>query len=362
MPNARDTSNTAVPMAVSNPLVPIQLRGELHETIWGGQNLSTYAGKVIPEGMQIGESWETAIESVAVNPPYERKTLGQLVEMMGEHLLGWRAVELFGHRFPLLTKFLDARQWLSVQVHPDDSYADAHEGGKLGKTETWYILHAEPGAQLVLGLTHECSREEVRQAIAGAHLENLLHTFPVKAGDVVFVPAGTVHAIGPGVVLYELQEYSDLTYRLYDYGRLQANGQPRPLHIEQSLAVMHCRPAESTTVTPISLAENALDGERRILVASTYFLEEELRIRGSYPLETLSSSCHILTLLGGECEISYGIGRLSLSTGDTVVVPAALGPYRLESRAGVRVLLSYVPTADDPLVTLWRRGQPGFVE
>lgn len=362
MLNARDTSTTAARMAGSNPLVPIQLRGDLHETIWGGQNLSTFAGKIIPEGMQVGESWETAIESVALNPPYERKTLGELVQIMDERLLGWRAVELFGHRFPLLTKFLDARQWLSLQVHPDDSYANAHEGGKLGKTETWYVLHAEPGAQLVLGLARECTREEVRQAIAGARLEDLLHTFPVQAGDVVFVPAGTVHAIGPGVVLYELQEYSDLTYRLYDYGRLQANGQPRPLHIEQSLAVMRYRPAESTSVTPIYLADTALDGEQRILVACKYFLEEELRFRGGYSLETLGSSCHIITLLGGECDVCYGTGRLSLGAGATVVIPAALGLYRLESGAGVRMLLSYVPTPNDPLATLWRRSQPGFVE
>jgi mannose-6-phosphate isomerase len=362
MPNARDTSDAATRLAASDPVVPIQLRGDLHETIWGGQNLSTYAGKIIPPGMQVGESWETAIESVAVNPPYEEKTLGELVQIMDERLLGWRAVELFGHRFPLLTKFLDARQWLSVQVHPDDPYADAHEGGKLGKTETWYILHAEPGAQLVLGLTHECGREEVRQAIAGAHLEDLLHTFTVQAGDVVFVPAGTVHAIGPGVVLYELQEYSDLTYRLYDYGRLQANGQPRELHIEQSLAVMHYRPAESTSVTPVYLDDTTLDGERRILVACNYFLEEELRFRGFYPLKTGGSSCHILTLLSGGCDVCYGAGRLSLAAGDTVVVPAALGPYQLESGVGVRLLLSYVPTANDPLVALWCRSQRGFVE
>jgi mannose-6-phosphate isomerase len=260
----------------------------------------------------------------------------------------------------LLAKFLDAEQRLSVQVHPDDSYARAHEGGKLGKTETWYILHADPGAELVLGLRREADEDEVRRAILEGSLEDLLHTFSVQRGDVIFVPAGTVHAIGAGVVLYELQEYSDVTYRLYDYGRLQANGRPRELHIEQSLAVMSYRPAPLSVVTPVPVLDTNLDGERRILVASDYFVEEELRFQGTYTMATLGSSCHIITLLGGTCDLWSEKERLVLRMGDTVVIPAALGPYQFASGTGVRALLSYVPTPDDRQAELWRTGQPRF--
>jgi mannose-6-phosphate isomerase len=344
-------------MDISSPLAPIQLRGDLHETIWGGRSLATFAGKSLPAGVAVGESWETALESTAVNPPYAPHSLGELVETLGERLLGWRAVELFGNRFPLLAKFLDAEQRLSVQVHPDDSYARTHEEGKLGKTETWYILHAEPGAELVLGLRREAGQDEVRRAIAEGSLEDLLHTFSVQPGDVVFVPAGTVHAIGAGVVLYELQEYSDVTYRLYDYGRLQANGRPRELHIEQSLAVMSYHTATASVVKPVPVLDTKLDGERRILVACDYFVEEELRFQGTYTSATLGSSCHILTLLGGGCDLWSEKERLALTTGDTVVIPAAMGPYQFDSATGVRVLLSYVPAADDRQAELWQSGQ-----
>jgi mannose-6-phosphate isomerase len=344
---------------ISWPLVPIQLRGDLHETIWGGRNLATYAGKAIPAGLRVGESWETALESIAVNPPYQGHSLGEIVQILDERLIGWRSVELVGHRFPLLTKFLDAEQRLSVQVHPDDLYAALHEDGKLGKTETWYIVHAEPGAQLVLGLTHTVSQDEVRHAIEAGNLENLLYTFPAHAGDVVYVPAGTVHAIGAGIVLYELQEYSDVTYRLYDYGRLQSNGKPRELHVDKSLEVMRCQPAGGVVVDPVTLpAGPGFAGERRVLVACTYFLEEDLRFQGMYAATTMASSCHILSVLQGQCDICSHETLLSLEAGDTVVVPAALLDYRIESSTGVHALLSYVPTSDDRNAQAWRDGQP----
>ncbi|MGO8946284.1 MAG: type I phosphomannose isomerase catalytic subunit [Ktedonobacterales bacterium] len=342
----------------SIPLAPIQLAGDLHETIWGGRSLAVYAGKVIPPDAQIGESWETAIESVVTNPPYQGQTLGELVGILGERLIGWRAAEVAGHRFPLLTKFLDAKQWLSVQVHPDDLYAALHESGKLGKTETWYILHAEPGAQLAVGLLREASQDEVRDAISAGSLEGLLNIFTAQTGDVIFVPAGTVHAIGPGIVLYELQEYSDVTYRLYDYGRLQANGKPRDLHVDSSLAVMSYRPAEGILPQAVAVApQKGFEGDHRVLVACKHFLEEELHFRGNFTAATMQSSCHIISLLEGKCDVCLASAQLSLGPGDTVVIPAALADYRLESGSGVHALISYVPTQDDQKARSWREGQ-----
>src|SRR5260370_3532228 len=257
------------------PASPLLLDGSLHETIWGGRRLAAVAGKRLPDGALIGESWETAIESVVRNAPYSGETLGAIVERYGEALLGWRAVEVFGRRFPLLTKFIDAQQQLSVQVHPDDTYAALHEGGKLGNAECWYILQAEPGARLVHGLRRLATLAEVEAAISATRLEELLHTFEAHAGDVIFVPAGTVHAIGGGIVLYELQEYSDVTYRLYDYGRLQANGQPRELHIERGLAVLHAGPSAATHAMPLELPPDSGLALHRVLVACDYFILEE---------------------------------------------------------------------------------------
>lgn len=348
-------------MPATSPLAnPVVLRGSLHETIWGGQRLSTIAGKQLPEGGMIGESWETATDSIALNVPFAGSTLGELVAQYGADLLGWRAVQVFGPRFPLLAKFIDAQQWLSVQVHPDDSYAAEHEGGKLGKTETWYILDAEPGAQLVYGLKRQASPDEVRSAIEQTRLEDLMLTMPAHAGDVIFVPAGTVHAIGAGICLYELQEYSDVTYRLYDYGRVQANGQPRELHVEEGLEVMRFGPAERPRAVPLVLpADYGLaDGlaDRRVLVACPYFVLEELRIHSAYTASVVPSSCQILSVLDGSATLQTDGAEHVLKLGDTAVLPAALGRYRLSSSDG-RVVRSYVPVAGDELLSRWEAAQ-----
>lgn len=340
----------------TDSLGPLLLQGHLQPTIWGGRHLSHFAGKTLPDGALIGESWETAVESVVRNPPHAGVTLGALVERFGARLIGTRAVEVFGLRFPLLTKFMDAQQRLSVQVHPHDAYAAAHESGKLGKTEAWYILHADPGAKLVYGLSRAATRDEVRQAIAETRLEDLLYTFEAHEGDVIFVPAGTVHAIGGGIVLYELQEYSDLTYRLYDYGRIQANGQPRELHIEKALEVMRYSPMEVERVTPVSVALPEGAGSRSILVACHYFVEEELRLTGALGAVVDGTSCHIISALDGGCSLASATGELPLALGDTVVVPAMAGSYTLAA-SGARVLRSYIPLAADPLLRAWRDGQ-----
>jgi len=328
-------------------LHPIHLRSSLHETIWGGQNLARYAGKVVPSGAKVGESWETETGNQVINPPYQGHSLGDLVAELGEPLLGAQALAVFGPRFPLLAKFIDAQDKLSVQVHPEDEYARQHEGGQMGKTEAWYILHADPGAALIHGLRRAVTREEVRQAITDVSLETLLHEEPVQAGDVVFVPAGIIHAIGAGIILYELQEYSDVTYRLYDYGRLTAEGKPRELHVEKALDVMHYDPTPTHKVQPVALADMAGLTLHRCLVACRYFVLEELAFQGSVSDATSYTSCQILSLLDGSCALSAGDDEpLALGKGDTVVLPAALGTYHL-SGDNCRLLRSYVPMPDD---------------
>lgn len=341
------------------PLHPIRLKSSLHETIWGGQRLERDGWKRLPPGnIAIGESWETEVTTVAQNEPYRGRTLGSLVEELDTQLLGERVITRFGHRFPLLAKFLDAHAKLSVQVHPDDTYARLHEQGKLGKTEFWYVLDAAPGATIIHGFRAATSQEEVRRAIEDLTLENLLHEEQVFAGDIIFVPAGTVHAIGKGVLLYELQEYSDLTYRLYDYGRLNSAGIPRELHIERSLDVLHFDSSPYIKMQSL-LVQNEDGFKNRCLAACQYFVTCELvfhknTISNDYMKGEVQESCIILTSLGAEVIIRYGktldCGE-KLVKGQTMILPAELGKFCIEG-SGV-LLYSYVPGPEDVIWQAW---------
>ncbi len=335
---------------------PIRLEASLHETIWGGRKLERDGWKRLPdENVAIGEAWETEINTVVQNGLYTGATLGKLVEEWGPSLLGEQSVAIFGPRFPLLAKFIDAHANLSVQVHPEDAYAARHEGGKLGKTEFWYILAAEPNAKIVYGFAHDTYSNEVQRAIEQVTLETLLHEEPVFAGDVVFVPAGTVHAIGGGVMLYELQEYSDVTYRMYDYGRLTASGSLRELHIERSLAVSHFDAAHHVKSKPVMLAGGP-DYEERCLVACCYFVTRELLLKEHGKVQRRTNgSCVILSSLGAEVQVRYGDAFThseTLSRGQTMVLPAALGTYHLEGSGAL--LFSYVPAIDDEAWHAWQ--------
>lgn len=335
---------------------PLALTPSLHETIWGGRNLGDVAGKALPGQAMIGESWETENSCVVREGPFAGTALSELVGRFGQQLVGSRALAIYGRRFPLLAKFIDAQQWLSVQVHPTDEYAAAHENGKLGKTEAWYVLRAEPGAQLAYGIKRPVSAEEVRAAVSENRLEELLNTFEARPGDVIFVPAGTIHAIGAGIVLYEIQEYSDVTYRLYDYGRLQANGMPRDLHLEQALDVMRLEPPALATATALARPPEQGIIARSMLVACDYFILEEWRLAGGASRTTRETSCQILTVLEGACSLNTSETALDLVRGDTVVLPAGLGRYELNADSA-HLLCTWIPERDDPLLREWREAQ-----
>lgn len=340
-------------------LHPIRLKSSLHETIWGGRRLERDGWKQLPPGnIAIGESWETEVTTVAENEPYRGRTLGSLVEELDSRLLGTSVIDLFGHRFPLLAKFLDANSKLSVQVHPDDSYARLHEQGKLGKTEFWYVLDAAPEATIVHGFKTATSREEVRQAIHDLTLENLLQEVHVSKGDIIFVPAGAVHAIGKDVLLYELQEYSDLTYRLYDYGRLTSAGTPRELHIERSLDVSFYNRSPRIKMQALNLP-NGANFTNRCLAACQYFVTCELVfhnnvINNDYMNRKTCASCIILTSLGADVSVRYG-DELDYSErlvkGQTMILPAELGTFCIAGSGSL--LFSYVPEAEDEILHAW---------
>jgi mannose-6-phosphate isomerase len=340
-------------------LHPLILKASLHETIWGGRRLERDGWKELPPGnIAIGESWETEITTVVQNEPYWGRTLESLVEELGSKLLGERVLALFGLRFPLLAKFLDANAKLSVQVHPDDKYAHSFEQGKLGKTEFWYIINANPGASIIHGFKSATSREEVQQAIKDGTLEKLLQEVSVSAGDIIFIPAGTVHAVGEGILLYELQEYSDITYRMYDYDRLTTAGTLRELHLKRSLDVAHYDFSPHIKVQPL-LLHNAEGFQDRCLAACQYFVTCELVVNKSsvfydYMKQKTQGSCVILSSLGADVIVRYGealnVGE-RLVKGQTMVIPAELGTYRIEGNGDL--LYSYVPDLNDQTRRFW---------
>ena len=337
-------------------LYPLRLQASLHETIWGGRRLEVDGWKQLPPtDVAIGEAWETEVNTIIQNGSYAGKSLGEVVETLGASLLGKQALTIYGQRFPLLAKFIDANAQLSVQVHPEDDYAHIHEDGKLGKTEFWYILAAEPQAKIVYGFKSQTNQSQVAQAIQDVTLQELLHEEIVQAGDIIFVPAGTVHAIGSGVLLYELQEYSDVTYRMYDYGRLTASGKPRELHIKQALEVTSYTPLAKVKVKPVALS-TAQGIEDCCLVACRYFLTRKIRLKEHSELYGVTdSSCIILTCMEDEAKVFYGehTSRVEqITRGETLVIPASLGQYCIKGKG--ELLFSYVPEPTDMAWQLWR--------
>lgn len=335
-------------------LYPIRLQASLHETIWGGRRLAEDRWKDIPPGETlIGEAWETEINNSIQNGSFKGWALASVVTEMGVNLLGEQAIKVYGERFPLLAKFIDAHAKLSVQVHPKDHYANTYENGKLGKTEFWYILSADPGAKIVHGFKCDTDVKTVRHAIEETRLEELIHEEVVQAGDVVFVPAGSVHAIGEGILLYELQEYSDVTYRMYDYGRPGTDGKPRELHIERSLDVASFTASAQIRIQPVLIAETEAYADRCLIVCP-YFAAHEITLKDNQFQGQTSTSCIILTSLDATASVCYGPDLAqyeSLQRGQSIVLPAALGAFALKGEG--RLLYSYVPAPSDTAWKVW---------
>src|SRR5712692_968948 len=234
-------------------LYPLLTERRLVQPIWGGTELAAWLSLPEPRPDKLGETWEVYDQNRISNGPLAGRSLADASQQYGAALVGTRTAERYGADFPLLAKFIDAADRLSIQVHPDDVYAHRHEAatGFHGKTEAWYILSAAPGATVIYGLARPNSRAEFAAAIAAGQVGNLVRRLPVKAGDVIFVPAGTVHAIEAGIVLFEIQQKSDLTYRVFDYGRRDAvTGQPRALHKDKALDVMDYVPASRGAIPP----------------------------------------------------------------------------------------------------------------
>ena len=306
----------------------LRLAPAYHERVWGGRRLRASTPP-------IGEAWVIHEDNRVVGGPHAGRTLAELASAFGEVLLGRRPIAQGAARFPLLIKLLDTSDWLSVQVHPNDEQAVRLAGpGQLGKTEAWHILEADRGAQLISGLRPGTTREALEAAIREGTVADLARYLPVAAGDTVFLAAGTVHALGPGLLLYEVQQTSDITYRVFDWNRPQSAG--RALHIEQSLAVAD--PALGGEVQPRPASRT---GALSPLVSCPYFALGQ--VFGPATLDTGGESFHAVTVVTGEATIAGAGWQQRLSRFESVVIPAACGAYTVRAATTTRTLVARVP-------------------
>jgi mannose-6-phosphate isomerase len=333
----------------SGTLYPLTFTPVLRDYIWGGRNLEQLYARQLPPG-RTAESWEISghptASTVVDSGPLRGRSLPQVLATFGTELVGTRAAwALKREKFPLLVKLLDAEKPLSVQVHPTDDYALRHEDGELGKTEMWYVLHAQPGAQLILGLQPGVTPEDFRQAVAQNQLEPFLHYLPVKAGDAVFVSAGTVHAIMEGVVIAEIQQNSDTTYRLYDWGRLGADGKPRPLHVDKALQVIDFERIRPGPSRPVLVADE--DGIARYEISRCdYFVVEKVIMpQGSvYAGGTNGETLEIWGTIEGSGQLTWsGEDPVALPTIRFCLVPASLGEVEVRAIEPTTMLRIYLP-------------------
>lgn len=314
---------------------PVVLDPALKDIIWGGRRMESEFG-YSSGAATIAEAWVVSAhpdgQSTARGGKYAGMPLGEILKAEPE-LCG----NAGSSGFPLLIKFIDARRDLSVQVHPDDAYAAAHGGGR-GKTEAWYILAADPGAFIYYGFKRRISRRAFAAAIENGTICSLLNKVECRAGDVFLIPAGTVHAIGAGLLICEIQQSSNCTFRIFDYGRPGPDGKPRQLHIEQASQVARLGPpssADSRPGTPYH-ANGALITE---LVSCPYFKTSEISAEHSY-FGAVGDTFELLTVLGGAAELIYDGGKAGIRKGDGVLLPAGLGRYSLEG--AVRLLKTSV--------------------
>lgn len=326
-------------------LGPIRFAEHYFERIWGGRRLESDLGKTIPPNVPIGEAWlisdHPSAESVVSEGPHAGKTLRQLLDADAVAILGSRAQLTVHGRFPLLLKILDAADWLSVQVHPDDECAARLGEPDVGKTEMWHILQAEPNSELICGLDPSVDPDAFIAAARDGRLDATLPRFPVAPGDAVFVRAGTVHAIGGGILLAEIQQNSDLTYRIYDWNRVDPSGKGRELHLEKSRAAIHFGSAHGGKQTPLDLADDSGAVRREMLAACQYFAAERVQCKDSWRRDTGRTSFHILLCINGSAKVVAGSGTVHLSKGQACLIPGTLPEFTLEGSH--TVLDYYVP-------------------
>ncbi|MBM7869809.1 mannose-6-phosphate isomerase [Clostridium pascui] len=366
---------------------PFKFREVYKNYIWGGRNLE-FLGKVLPEG-KVSESWEASCHedglSIIGNGEFSGKTLYEVIKEKGAEILGEDIYITYKDKFPILIKFIDANDKLSVQVHPDDEYAKKYENNSLGKNEMWYIIAAKPESKLICGLRDSVDKERFKKACDEERVEECLNYIEVTKGDIINIPSGTVHAIGEGLLIAEIQQSSNITYRIYDYNRKDANGNERELHLNKALEVINfseksnqsgnkqiCKEkykgmklTENASISVINSLED--EGNKELIenenTAITYialnkcFCVKLYETSCGFKESTKGEKFHIYTFLEGEGTIIYSESYNKISSqdektlspenkegmtsnkaeerftkGQTIFIPASLGEYELKGR------------------------------
>lgn len=322
-------------------MYPLKFQPILKSILWGGEKIIPYK-QLTSDLKQVGESWELSgvkgNESVVANGEYTGKTLPQLIAEQGEQLLGKANYARFGGEFPLLIKFIDAQQDLSIQVHPDDKLAWERHQSK-GKTEMWYVVDADPGARLRSGFAKQVTPAQYEASVEDNTITDILKEYEIHAGDLFFLPAGRIHSIGAGSFIAEIQQTSDITYRIYDFNRRDAKGNTRELHTEQA------KGAIDYAVLPDYHTDYEQAQDREVeLVSCPYFTTSLYDLTEPMTLDyaTLDSFV-VMICVGGKGEIEDNNGnKLPLHQGETVLLPATTQSLRIKPSEGMKVLTSYI--------------------
>jgi len=310
---------------------PLQFEPILKERIWGGTKLKTYLNKAISSNIT-GESWEISTVdndiSIVSNGVFKGKSLNELINEFPEELLGTKVYKQFGKQFPLLFKYLDAREDLSIQVHPNDELAKKRHNS-FGKTEMWYVMQADTDARLIVGFKEKSSPEEYIQNLNNKTLLNILDTKKVKQGDVFFLETGTVHALGSGILIAEIQQTSDITYRLYDFDRVDANGNHRELHVDLAL--------EAINYDKIEAQKNYTKHENvsNIIVDCRYFTTTIIPLNGKVDVKQNKDSFKVFMCVDGSFDLVVDKQTFHYQKGDTILLPASIADFQLHGLASV---------------------------
>ncbi|ACL70898.1 type I phosphomannose isomerase catalytic subunit [Halothermothrix orenii] len=328
-------------------LYPLKFKPVYKSKIWGGRKLKDVFNRDLPD-QNIGESWEVAAHpngtSIVANGSLKGQSLPDIINTYGDKITGEKLVDICQERFPLLIKLLDAEKKLSVQVHPDNDYAHRVENDS-GKTEMWYIIDARPGARLVYGLKPGTTKEQLAKAIKRGEIEKYLNRVPVKKGDVFFMPSGTIHAIEEGILLAEIQQNSDTTYRVYDWDRVGQDGNPRPLHIEKALDVINFK-TDSSLVNYKPLSVNTDQYRRDFLAACPYFVTEYIEVKDE--IDFIINKFIVLMCLKGTGEIHYNNRKTRIAAGETLLIPAAL--EKIKIRGNVNFIKTFIPSSKSNVI------------
>jgi mannose-6-phosphate isomerase len=323
------------------PLYPLKFKPQPKTTVWGGNKLNTLFNKPFPAAAKIGESWElSAVQgnlSVVANGFLKGNTIEELMEVYLGELAGDKVYDRFGVEFPILVKLIDASETLSVQVHPDDETARLRHNA-YGKTEMWYVLQADPGAGLYVGFNRDLTASEFYERIQKNTLPDALNFVPVAPGDTFFITPGTIHAIGKGIVLAEIQQTSDITYRIYDWGREHNPATARAMHVEQAIDVI-----DYAKKTETKLHYAAQPNESLRLVDSPYFVTNLADINRPLARNLSGNDSFVIYVcLSGSAAIQYANGSESIAKGETLLIPASIADFTIAPSPAAKLLETYL--------------------